>query len=539
MTDTATQPLAPPRPAPAAPPVALETERHVPLLQRIWLSKRLYLYIFPALALLLTFSYWPAISALYHAFFIWHPFGDPEFVGLANFKQLYGDLFRPVGGLAPQQWPWLQAAAWLGGIGLVAFALVAPLWPRHGAIRLGVSYALLTTALATVAASLAVSLFTGLGTARPGELVFWHGALLGLGILQWVSWRKVYTGATGSWPRLMALATFLVAVTATFLLLRYSEGGDLRASCWNLLRLMAFQLTIGLFMPLVIAEAIFNLRNDRSKYLYRVLLIVPMVVPGIVGTLMWLFIYDYNWGVLNQLFALLVSSGGRFAVMASLYAVVLYIAVMKLLGRWSMASSVTMPLITTVVLIAGAVLLSLAWLVFATTPFIDFTATYSGFATVWNHVPLDARNWLGDSNLALYSIMFMGFPWVGTISMLIFYAGLQSIPTSVLESAKLDGATGLRRFISIDFPLILGQFKLLLILGIIGGIQAFQTVLILTYGGPGKSTQMPGLTMFREAFNYGNLGYGTTIGVVMFLIILLLTYVNMKYIRPSAEEDAR
>lgn len=64
-------------------------------------------------------------------------------------------------------------------------------------------------------------------------------------------------------------------------------------------------------------------------------------------------------------------------------------------------------------------------------------------------------------------------------------------------------------------------------------------MLILTYGGPGKSTEMPGLSMFKEAFNYGRLGYGTTIGVAMFLVILALTYVNMRYIRPSAEEEAR
>ena len=63
-------------------------------------------------------------------------------------------------------------------------------------------------------------------------------------------------------------------------------------------------------------------------------------------------------------------------------------------------------------------------------------------------------------------------------------------------------------------------------------------MLILTFGGPGKSTQMPGLLMFQEAFSYSKLGYGTTIGVAMFVVILAVTYVNMKYIRPSAEQEA-
>jgi raffinose/stachyose/melibiose transport system permease protein len=130
----------------------------------------------------------------------------------------------------------------------------------------------------------------------------------------------------------------------------------------------------------------------------------------------------------------------------------------------------------------------------------------------------------------------MGVPWVSAIPMLLFFAALQGIPASVLESARLDGATGIRRIIHIELPMILGQFKVLLVLGIINGIQGFQTVLIMTFGGPGKATELPGLIMFKEAFSYGRLGYGTAIGVVMFIVILALTFAGMQLLGESGDE---
>ena len=384
-------------------------------------------------------------------------------------------------------------------------------------------------------------------------------------------------------------------------------------------------LTVRLFMPLVIAEVLFHLRSDRWKYIYRVLFIVPMVVPGIVGVMMWRFIYDSD-GVLNNLLDLLRHPITQLVFVAVLFVLAMYILTMKLLGRlrrgdrpgrvaaamivvaaspfvlagmyplylaaggklgfveffvkcsltqllqnsWVHLGIVALLLVLVfrklvrslktrlrteepiALPVAGFVALALVVVAgvlgFAdglpeTTPLADVPGAFakhvsmkSGLGVI-GAIELKHREWLGTTGLALYSIMMMGFPWVGTISMLIFYAGLQAIPNSVLESAKLDGASGLGRFFRIDFPLILGQFKLLLILGIIGGIQNFQNVLILTNGGQG--TEMPGLRMFKEAFSYSKLGYGTTIGAVMFLVILGVTYINIKYIRPSAEEETR
>ncbi|MCD9025370.1 carbohydrate ABC transporter permease [Cohnella silvisoli] len=143
--------------------------------------------------------------------------------------------------------------------------------------------------------------------------------------------------------------------------------------------------------------------------------------------------------------------------------------------------------------------------------------------------------WLGSPETALISIMLIGFPWVDGVAMLIYLAGFQNIPRSIVEAATVDGAGGFRKLISIEFPLVLSQVKLILILTIIGTLQTFQTQLVLTGGGPGYSTTVPGLVMYQEAMSNNRFGFACAIGVVLFMLIFALTLVNNKYLRSSME----
>jgi raffinose/stachyose/melibiose transport system permease protein len=81
----------------------------------------------------------------------------------------------------------------------------------------------------------------------------------------------------------------------------------------------------------------------------------------------------------------------------------------------------------------------------------------------------------------------------------------------------------------------MSQVKLLLILTIIGTVQGFEGMFVLTRGGPGFRTMVPGLWMYFNAFSFQRMGYACAIGVMLFLIILALTIINMKYLR-SAED---
>jgi ABC-type sugar transport system permease subunit len=139
--------------------------------------------------------------------------------------------------------------------------------------------------------------------------------------------------------------------------------------------------------------------------------------------------------------------------------------------------------------------------------------------------------WLANPKIAIYCLIFIGFPWVGGTSVLILLAGLNTIPTSVLDYCRLEGLGGFKRFVHIDIHFILGQVRLLAIIGFIGLMQSFGLQLILTGGGPGTSTMVPGYSMYLNAFSYDRLGYASAIGLVLAIIILGFTILNLRYIK--------
>ncbi|WJH32722.1 ABC transporter permease subunit [Paenibacillus sp. CC-CFT747] len=94
-----------------------------------------------------------------------------------------------------------------------------------------------------------------------------------------------------------------------------------------------------------------------------------------------------------------------------------------------------------------------------------------------------AHPWLGDADTALWAIIFMGFPFIGIMQLLVMYSGLIAISDEVIEAAKLDGAKSFRIIRSIHLPLLAGQFKLLIVLALIGIVQDFGSILIVTGGG--------------------------------------------------------
>lgn len=142
----------------------------------------------------------------------------------------------------------------------------------------------------------------------------------------------------------------------------------------------------------------------------------------------------------------------------------------------------------------------------------------------WTHA------WLSDPNTALYAVMLRNFPWTDGVATLILLAGFQAIPQEIVESSMLDGANGWRRLWSIEVPLVTGQIKLISVLTIIWGIQEFTAIFAMTQGGPINATMVPGMWMYWNAFSINKMGYASSIGVVMFVITMILTLINMRYI---------
>jgi raffinose/stachyose/melibiose transport system permease protein len=152
---------------------------------------------------------------------------------------------------------------------------------------------------------------------------------------------------------------------------------------------------------------------------------------------------------------------------------------------------------------------------------------------------LPPQTWLADQNLALASYLAIGFPWAGGVWMLIYLAGLINIPNEVIDASIIDGASRFRRILHIDLPLIMGQIKLSLILTCIGTLQQFVGIFVLTAGGPNFATYVPGMYLYDSGFGRGRMGFASAVGVMIFVVVLALTYVNQRYMKSSVEYEAR
>jgi raffinose/stachyose/melibiose transport system permease protein len=138
-----------------------------------------------------------------------------------------------------------------------------------------------------------------------------------------------------------------------------------------------------------------------------------------------------------------------------------------------------------------------------------------------------AHIWLGENATALWAIIFTGFPWVAGLNFLLYLAALQSIPEELLDAARVDGAGAFRRFFQIELPLIRNQMMVLITLTFIFYLRSFDAPLIMTNGGPGTAgTLVPGLQMYHAVRDDLDLGYGSAIGTVLFVVTLSLMLIN-------------
>ncbi len=135
----------------------------------------------------------------------------------------------------------------------------------------------------------------------------------------------------------------------------------------------------------------------------------------------------------------------------------------------------------------------------------------------------DLTDFLGTPSYAFWVVIIMDV-WrsMGFYAVLL-YAGLVEIPTDVMESAKIDGASSWRLVRSIVFPLSLPVLLSAVIFSINGTLKVFDSIVALTNGGPGSATTPLTLYMFRTSFAYGQYGYGSTIAFVLTILCLLAT----------------
>lgn len=133
------------------------------------------------------------------------------------------------------------------------------------------------------------------------------------------------------------------------------------------------------------------------------------------------------------------------------------------------------------------------------------------------------QDWLGDPDLALWMIVLVVVWQFAGYSMVIFLAGLQSIPREIYEAAAIDGTGAVRRFWSIVRSLLAPAITINLMLSIIGGIKLFDQVYALTGGGPGHATDTISTLIYKDAFTLGEFGYSVALAVVLTVIVAVIS----------------
>lgn len=141
-------------------------------------------------------------------------------------------------------------------------------------------------------------------------------------------------------------------------------------------------------------------------------------------------------------------------------------------------------------------------------------------------IGIDGPNWLREGPTAMASVVIVQvFKNVG-LNMVLFLAALQGVPQELQEAARIDGAGSRTIFGRITIPLISPTILLTFIITIVGSLQVFAQIAVLTQGGPGISTTVLVYYLFQQAFLFGEFGYGSVLSIVLFLIVLLLTVVQ-------------
>ena len=180
---------------------------------------------------------------------------------------------------------------------------------------------------------------------------------------------------------------------------------------------------------------------------------------------------------------------------------------------------------------------------FRTIYFAPVVTTLVAVAVVWNYLyhprygllnyglgllGLGPIDWLGDPRWAMPAIILLAVWKNFGYNMVVFVAGLQSIPADLYEAADLDGANTWQRFRHVTLPMLAPTFLFVTIITMIGYLQLFAEPYVMTRGGPLGATQSVVLLMYEQGFRWWNIGYAAAIAFVLFLVIFAVTLVQLR-----------
>jgi multiple sugar transport system permease protein len=227
-------------------------------------------------------------------------------------------------------------------------------------------------------------------------------------------------------------------------------------------------LRIPLMMGISLVIAMLLDRGIRGLGFYRTACYMPAIMPIVATALLWWWIYNPNQGPINR---------------------------------------------------------SLEWL-FATRPFEWLAAVITHLGHYDKPFHFSAPLWLQDEAWAKPGLILMNL-WQSGGGIIIWLAGLQSIPDQLYEAASIDGANAWKRFLNVTLPMLSPYVLFNFIIGVIGTMRVFDEAFVMTRGGPNDATLFYAYHLFRQAFQFFRMGYASALAWILFLIILALTLLQL------------
>lgn len=163
----------------------------------------------------------------------------------------------------------------------------------------------------------------------------------------------------------------------------------------------------------------------------------------------------------------------------------------------------------------------------------------NGFTSLYNMTKLGifGMDWLGKPSLAFFSVLFVSIWQAIGFYMVIYIAGLQSVPKDLLEAATVDGAGPIKKFFNVTLPMLMPSVTVCVFLSLTNAIKLYDVIVSLTAAGPAGSTASITYDIYREEFQNNNYGYGTAKALVLFVMVAVITVIQVSFFK-SKEVDA-
>jgi multiple sugar transport system permease protein len=287
--------------------------------------------------------------------------------------------------------------------------------------------------------------------------------------------------------------------------------------------------------------------GGRSAAFRRLLTAMPFILPSLVGVVLfllvpviivlvlsffrWNFLQSPQWAGLSNFVTMTKDDHVFHALLVTAYYVLWNIPLQT-------AIALGLAILLNRKMPALGLFRALYVLPYMSTPVamaVVWSWMFNGQSGLINHllllIGIHGPDWLGNAQTALPAVAMVSNWQYAGYNMLFFLAGMQTIPPALYEAASIDGASAIRRFLRITLPLLSPTMLFVLVTDVIGSFQIFDTVYVMTQGGPGSATSVINYQIYSTGFRNFDVGSASAMSLLLFGVILAITFIQFRFFR--------